>query len=298
MTFSLYRLAVGTLARGLQITTAFLLLGSTQLVAAPQVAATIKPLQLIAAAVTKGISVPDLVLGAGQDPHVIALRPSERRAIGNADVLIWIGPALEQPLAELVATLDATVLTLQTQPSLRLLETTLGLDPHLWLSPQAATAIADLLATALIELDPQNALLYTSNLNAFSAQMSAVQQQLTIDLKRSQGPWVVDHYAYRYFVDAFALPEPLVLRESDNREPGLRTVAGLRAAMAQDGLNCIVAEPGENADELRSLLGNPELRVIHADPMGQQVEANAFAFATLLADIAAGISACMGGVDE
>jgi zinc transport system substrate-binding protein len=104
----------------------------------------------------------------------------------------------------------------------------------------------------------------------------------------------VDHYAYRYFVAALDLPQPLVLRESDNRAPGMRTVAGLRQAMAQAGINCIVAEPGANPAELQTLLGNPALQVSYADPMGQTVTPGPDAYARLLEDVASGIGKCLG----
>jgi zinc transport system substrate-binding protein len=277
---------------------AILALTMQQVSAAPRVAATIKPLQLIAAAITEGISEPVQILGAGQDPHEFALRPSERRALGDADVLLWIGPALEQPLANLVASLDAEVITLQDAPGIGVIETDLGIDPHLWLSPQAATGIAGILAATLAGRDAENAAGYRRNQEAFTSQMEALRSRIDDRLAGLQQTWVVDHYAYRYFVEAFDLPEPLVLRESDNREPGMRTVARLRQAMQTTGVNCIVAEPGANAAELRTLLGNPDLRVMVADPMGQDVEANAFAYATLLADIAQSISICMGASDE
>ncbi|MEY3659664.1 MAG: hypothetical protein RLZZ169_489, partial [Pseudomonadota bacterium] len=56
---------------------------------APVLAASIKPLQLLAAAITDGVSEPQLVLGASEDPHHAALRPSQRRALQAADLVLW-----------------------------------------------------------------------------------------------------------------------------------------------------------------------------------------------------------------
>jgi zinc transport system substrate-binding protein len=262
--------------------------------AAPMVAATIKPLYLIAVAVTDGISTPSLVLGPGQDPHEFALRPSERRSLEEAEVLLWTGPSLEQPLVALVSSLDAVVITLQDATSLHPLETDLGIDPHLWLSPQAATGIAGILARSLAELDRDNSAKYLHNLEIFTNRMTSLREQLASVFLDQQQTWVVDHYAYRYFVEDFGLPQPLVLRESDNRQPGMRTVARLRQAMADAGIECIVAEPGVNADELRTMLGIPDLQVSHADPLGQTVSASPEAFAQLLENVAGAIAACMG----
>jgi zinc transport system substrate-binding protein len=276
----------------------FCLLGAGHGNAAPLVAATIRPLYFIATEVTEGISNPALVLGPGQDPHEFALRPSERRSLDGADVLLWIGPSLEQPLAMLAGSLDTVPITLQETPAIHIIETGLGIDPHLWLSPLAATGIAGALATTLAEMDPDNSDLYRQNLAMFTAQMNLLQQKLASQLSGLQHQWVVDHYAYRYFVAALDLPPPLVLRESDNRAPGMRTVAGLRQAMAQSGINCIVAEPGANPAELQTLLGNPVLQVSYADPMGQAVTPGPGAYARLLEAVASGIGVCLGNGDS
>jgi ABC-type Zn2+ transport system substrate-binding protein/surface adhesin len=61
-----------------------LLLPVTPALAAPQVAASIKPLQLIAAAVTDGVTSPSVIWGQGQDPHHVAFA---RRSAGS-----WAAP--------------------------------------------------------------------------------------------------------------------------------------------------------------------------------------------------------------
>src|SRR5690606_9203123 len=59
-----------------------------ELQAAPAVLASIKPLQLIAAAITDGVSTPQLVMDGGHDPHHITLRPSDRRKLQQADLVL------------------------------------------------------------------------------------------------------------------------------------------------------------------------------------------------------------------
>ncbi len=72
----------------------------TWLVAAPALAETrvltsIKPLQLIAAAVQDGVGTPDVLLASGASPHHYSLRPSDLRRVKEADLVYWIGPDLE-----------------------------------------------------------------------------------------------------------------------------------------------------------------------------------------------------------
>ena len=126
-------------------------------VAAPVVVVSIKPLQLIAAAVTDGISIPVLAVGAGQDPHHLSLRPSERRALQNAELVLWAGPALEVPLVDVISDIDARVVTAQLLPGIQLGSIEGAIDPHLWLDSHNARHIATALATELQQLDTANA---------------------------------------------------------------------------------------------------------------------------------------------
>ena len=60
-----------------------------------KVLTSIKPLQLIAAAVQDGVAIPEVLLPPGASPHNYALRPSDVRRVQSVDLLYWIGPDME-----------------------------------------------------------------------------------------------------------------------------------------------------------------------------------------------------------
>ncbi|WP_045494039.1 zinc ABC transporter substrate-binding protein ZnuA [Pseudomonas sp. StFLB209] len=60
-----------------------------------KVLTSIKPLQLIAAAVQDGVGSPEVLLPPGASPHHYALRPSDVRRVADVDLLYWIGPDME-----------------------------------------------------------------------------------------------------------------------------------------------------------------------------------------------------------
>ncbi|WP_127115764.1 zinc ABC transporter substrate-binding protein [Shimia sediminis] len=66
------------------------------------VVADIAPVHSIVARVMEGVATPDLIVKPGESPHDFALRPSTARALQQADVVFWMGPALlpslEKPL--------------------------------------------------------------------------------------------------------------------------------------------------------------------------------------------------------
>jgi zinc transport system substrate-binding protein len=278
---------------------AFCLLLPVVCQAAPLVAASIKPLQHIAAAITDGISEVALVLDSSQDPHHISLRPSERRLLQEADVLLWIGPALELPLQRLVGQSRNSVITAQTLPAVSLLDPGAHPDPHLWLDTGNALAIATALGDTLAILDPANAGRYQHNQQAFARLL----QQLDVELQALFGPhqgdaWAVEHDAFAYIGRQSGLAVPLQLKGSDNQMPGLRSVNAFTSAMRAEGLDCIVVEPDANVASLRTLLGHPALRVASIDIMGFALAVDASSYAGMLREAAQALASCMSEAHE
>ena len=70
------------------------LIAGAALADVPQVATDIPPVHGLAARVMQGVGEPHLVVPPGASPHGHAMRPSEARALANADAVFWIGEAL------------------------------------------------------------------------------------------------------------------------------------------------------------------------------------------------------------
>lgn len=149
-----------------------------------QVSTSIKPLQLIAAAITDGVSVPILILGAEQDPHHASLRPSQRRALAQADLLLWVGPAMESALSKVIVERDEAVITAIELESLQKQILLNAVDPHLWLDTSNALLIAKTLTEKLIYMDVTNSHQYQANLAHF--EMSINELNSTIKNKLAQ----------------------------------------------------------------------------------------------------------------
>lgn len=64
------------------------------------VVASIQPVHSLAAGVMQGVGEPRLLVIGGASPHHYSLRPSDARAIAEADVVFWIGPDLENFLVK------------------------------------------------------------------------------------------------------------------------------------------------------------------------------------------------------
>ncbi|MEL6608005.1 MAG: zinc ABC transporter substrate-binding protein [Pseudomonadota bacterium] len=72
----------------------------------PSVVTDIAPVQSIAAQIMDGVGTPTLLLAPRLDPHSFAVRPSQARALSQADAVFWIGPDLTPGLEDALAGLS------------------------------------------------------------------------------------------------------------------------------------------------------------------------------------------------
>ena len=71
------------------------------------IVASIRPVHALVAGVMGDLGTPHLLLAAPASAHHFTLKPSQARALQNADIVFWIGPGMEQPLTKALATLAA-----------------------------------------------------------------------------------------------------------------------------------------------------------------------------------------------
>ncbi|MEL6701276.1 MAG: zinc ABC transporter substrate-binding protein [Pseudomonadota bacterium] len=82
-----------------------LLVATPALADAPRVVTDIAPIHSLTARVMQGVGTPELIVDPGTSPHDFAFRPSQARALSDADVVFSVGhaltPWLEEPLETL-----------------------------------------------------------------------------------------------------------------------------------------------------------------------------------------------------
>ncbi len=254
----------------------------------PVVVASISPVHSLAAAVMEGIGEPILLVSPGLSPHVQALRPSQARALENADLVLWIGGGLEiwleRGITSLASEAMAVVLwdapgVLKAHGSAHHHEHHQGeedssdmsfSDPHIWLSTKNAIAMTTAIENALIEIDPENEARYRSNAQTQKERI----QYLGSTLRARLAPfrthtYVVFHDAYRHFSQDMELASPVaVLVKNPGRSPGAEGLLAVRTAILKSEARCVFVEPqfsprlGETAAE------DTRARVTKIDPLG------------------------------
>ena len=265
--------------------------------AQPKVAATIKPAQLVAQAITKGISEVALVLDGNQDPHLLSLKPSQRRLLDEADVLVWIGPALEQGLEKVVAGTDtqgrAIIQWLELKEA-DLISLNNNTDPHLWLSSHNVLLLAEKLRVQLQELDPANAENYNENFQVFSQQLLQLDQWISSSF--AQQPvyaYAVYHKAFAYFEKEAGLAPVISVSESEEIQPGIKRLLQVRNALDDNQAQCLLIDPGVNVSQLKNVLGDGALQYVEVDVLANDIALSPTAYIEFKKSIAEKFYQCV-----
>ena len=289
----------------------FLLTGTAQ--AEVKVLTSIKPLQLIAAAVQDGVAIPEVLLPPGASPHNYALRPSDVRKVQSVDLLYWIGPDMEGFLPRVLTGRSLPSVAVQDLPGLKLRHFGAdnhshaeeadehdhdhrpgSLDAHLWLSPVNARVIADKMAADLSAADPANAQRYQSNAKAFDERLGALDQRLKKRLANVEGkPYFVFHEAFDYFEDAYGLKHAGVFAVAAEVQPGAQHVAAMRKRLQEVGKTCVFSEPPLRPRLAETLVAGLPVKLAELDALGGYTPATAQGYEQVLEKLGDDLAGCL-----
>lgn len=280
-----------------------LLLSLTVVVALPahavEVLASIRPLALIAHAVVVEPTQVRQLLPDGASAHHPSLRPSDRKALATADIVLRVGPAHEAFLDAALARRKGAVINAQALPGVQLLKerqrdgTALSrgqIDPHLWLSPENAVIIARELAEALAAKDPASASRYRHNARQFAEQLGAAVAAL--NKKSVPARYVAYHDAYQYLETLLALQFRGSLTADAESKPGAKHLQFLAKRIADEQIVCLLAEPGFDQGLVKRAAGKVAMRFVEIDEMFTDAPMSGAGYIQGLLGIAKGIARC------
>ncbi len=246
----------------------------------PRVVTSITPLQGLVTDIMAGVDTPELLLTEATSPHDFAMRPSQAKAISEADVLFYIGQDLEPWLEKALRSRDNNnlVIALGNMPDLNRLKAreldSFGedhddhagaYDPHMWLDPSNALIWLDIITGVLEIADPDNKATYRKNLASTRAGIVVA----TENARRALAPiadinLIVTHDSTQYFENAFGLSVLGALSASDGQKAGARSLNTLLGQLGPD--TCVIADVTNPSRITANLPGNIKLVVV--DPMG------------------------------
>ncbi len=279
----------------------------------PNVVVGIKPIEAIVGAVMRGVGTPYLIIRGGGSPHSYPLRPSDARALSNADVVFRVGPDLyvflEKPLAaiatkaKVVTLIDVEGLTLwprRTSGQWKDHDETHGaIDNHVWLDPANAAAMARAVADTLGAIDSANAATYRANATRLGADLDALDAELRgILAPVRETPYVVFHDAYQYFERAYGLNAVGAVTVSPERAPGARRIVEIRAVITGLAARCLFSEPQFEPAIAATIVEDTGAGTGVLDPLGAAVAPGPDGYAALMRGLARALVDCLAGPEN
>lgn len=293
----------------------------------PRVSVDIAPVHSLVARVMDGVGTPDLIIQSGASPHEYNLRPSEAKALQEADLVFWVGPDLTPWLYGSIETLakDAAVTALLEADGTIELEFRKSAlfaahdheeaahdddadeeeeghdahdhgahDPHAWLSPQNAMTWLNVIAGRLSSVDPDNAGVYFANATAGRAEIEALISDVNATLAPVRGrQFIVFHDAYQYFEMDFDFPASGAISLSDATDPSPARIAEIQTRIAEQGITCVLAEPQFNPGLVQTVLDGTKARTGILDPLGSDLKLGPTLYPLLIGNMASALADCL-----
>lgn len=292
----------------------FLLLATPALAEVPRVVTDFGPVQSLVADVMGDLGQPEMLLPPGSDPHDVQLRPSQARALADADVVFWVGPELMPEMAETFATLAPQAQVEALLPKAAVTReygaeadgeheaedehghAEEGTDPHAWLSPLNGIAWAGHIAQVLGQADPDNAATYAANAAALSQALTALDAEISASLKPLAGrPFVTYHDALGYFTDHYGLASAGAIELGDATTPSAAQLASVRRVLESAGAICVFPEAGRDPKYIAALTEGLSVKVGGAQDLEFiTIPAGPGQYAVMLKAIAATLVDCLG----
>lgn len=268
------------------------LLACASVQAGVKVVTTIQPLTLLVQPLLAEGDQLSQLLPANQSPHHIALSVSQRRALADAQLVIWVGPDLEAALAPLLESSEAA-LELSGLPGLRWPEGATqshgdhhhGQDPHLWLNPANAGLVVGALADALAAQRPEQAAHYRAQSEALQRRLTDTDLAIRTRLAGSTR-YISLHDAYGHWNLHFGTEQVAAVGTTPEQKPSARHLYQLQRLAP--GAQCLVAEQLYANHNSETLAQQLRLPLLMADPLGQWANS----YEALLLNLAQVFQAC------
>ena len=278
------------------------------------------------AAVMQGVAEPRLLIDGSGSPHTFTLKPSDAKALNEAQVVLRVSEALEPFMVKVVRALPKSVrvVTLEAVPGLTLHDLRTGAtfdahdgdhdhghdhghgkpdhdekagrDGHIWLDPENAKAIALSIAEVLAEVSPPDAGRLRANAKALATNIDALRPEIEAAIRPAVGkPYIVFHDAYQYFERRFGLAPVGSVTISPDVPPSAKRITELRRKINGLKAACVFAEPQFEPKLIDTIVEGTRARRGTLDPLGAALAAGPELYPQLIRSLAKDLVGCLSG---
>ena len=284
-----------------------------------KIAASIRPLYGIAAAVGGDEAEVSLILDTPVSPHDAPSRPSQIQKILQADAVLLVDrnfeTFLQKPLEvyggrrkiiELSKSEGIDILPMEliqvniytdwrTNPK-SLKELTGEDNPkdyHLWLDPEYGINIARNIHRTMVEKMPERKQALDANLAAFEGQVRHVQKEVVIGMPGGDVGFISEHNGYQYFTRAFSVKQYGSINQDTTSQTDPAKIAYISNQAADPSTRCIVQDIETTSRDAEQLAKKSKKALVTLDPLGQQLPLDRNLYPNLIYRMGAAFADCL-----
>lgn len=218
-----------------------------------------------------------VMAGPGVNPLTYEPPEGQFKALNDRDLYFLMGIPPENAWLTQIAELA---------PDVKLLDISQGVpkiddDPHIWLSPRLVKTQAKTIAQALIQVDPANEADYRANLDAFLAELDALDAdiQRIMDANHAQGKtFIVAHPAWGYFARDYGLNMVAIPENASDAQ-----LVQLADLAKEKGIGTIFYQRGFDEAPAEKLARLIDGRTVPLEPLNPSWEPNLRSVSMMLA---------------
>lgn len=232
-----------------------------------------------------------IMIPAGKSPHSYEPDPKKIANIVQASLYFKVGSGIEFELAHMNAikeqnpdlkivdcSKNITILSYnehygqeaykQDQQNYEENKTHLsdGTDPHIWTSPINFKKMAEMVYTALIEIDPVHQQAYTNNYQQYISQLDKLHENISLLLDPYEGnSFMVYHPSWGYFSDTYKLRQIAI--EEEGKKPGPAGVAAIIEQARNENISVIFVSPQFDTSSAETIANEINGEVSSVNPL-------------------------------
>jgi ABC-type Zn uptake system ZnuABC Zn-binding protein ZnuA len=212
------------------------------------------------------------------DPHDYEPRPSDARAVAEADLVFRSGGDLDEWLEDVLAGAGEDVPEVTLIDSAETIEAEGETDPHWWQDPRNVVRVVPAIRDALVEADPGGRAEYKRNAAAYAEEVRGLDRSIAGCMERvpaARRKLVTTHDAFSYFARRYGLEVigALIPSLSTQAQPSAKDTLELVEQIEREGVKAIFPESALNPKLERAVAkeaGAQVGRSLWADSLGPE----------------------------
>jgi len=227
------------------------------------------------------VAVISVLSNPNQDPHAFEASASTARAIADARVVIYNGADYDPWAMKLLSASGSR--SREVIEVAKLAHKQPGDNPHVWYEPATVSALAEVLAARLTQLDPAHGADYARGLAAFYASMRPLREKIAALRDRYAGtPVTATEPVFDYMADTLGLKMRNVrfqLAVMNGTEPSAAAIAAFEHDLRTRAVKVLLynSQTGQAlAERMRNIAkqsGVPVVAITETEPQGLRYQA-------------------------